>query len=190
VATELVFGRRGVAPVEITLDDGRSVRFRGSIDRVDTTADGLAVVDYKSGSAWSYKDISAQTPDAAGQRLQLPAYALAATAAFPTDGPVFSEYWFTSAKANFEARGFAVTEDVLARYRQVLAVIADSMAAGAFPARPDKPIFRPFVPCRFCDPDALGTAERWREWRRKRRAPELAALVALVEPGEDNDERA
>jgi hypothetical protein len=50
-------------------------------------------------------------------------------------------------------------------------------------------VWRPFVPCRFCDPDGLGTTERWREWRRKRRAPELAALVALVEPGEDDDER-
>jgi hypothetical protein len=33
---------------------------------------------------------------------------------------------------------------------------------------------RPFVLCRYCDPDGLGTAERFREWERKYAAPELA----------------
>lgn len=35
----------------VILSDGREVRFKGTIDRIDETTDGLRVVDYKTGSA-------------------------------------------------------------------------------------------------------------------------------------------
>lgn len=35
----------------MTLSDGRQVRFKGTIDRIDETADGVRVVDYKTGNA-------------------------------------------------------------------------------------------------------------------------------------------
>src|SRR5262249_23691905 len=46
VATEYRFG-----PIELRLSDGRALRFRGAVDRVDASADGhLMVIDYKTGS--------------------------------------------------------------------------------------------------------------------------------------------
>jgi hypothetical protein len=38
--------------------------------------------------------------------------------------------------------------------------------------------------CRTCDPDGLGTADRWREWERVYAAPELAGYRALLESDE------
>ncbi len=46
---------------------------------------------------------------------------------------------------------------------------------GWFPATPLKPQFTFYVDCHFCEPDALGTTERWHEWERKRLDPRLAA---------------
>jgi hypothetical protein len=36
--------------------------------------------------------------------------------------------------------------------------------------------------CAFCDPDDLGTTDRFREWERLRHAPELHEYVAFIEP--------
>ena len=48
---------------------------------------------------------------------------------------------------------------------------------------------KPFVSCRYCDPDGMGTADRYREWLRKRRDPRLTAYLTLVgEIGENTDE--
>ena len=52
--------------------------------------------------------------------------------------------------------------------------------AGCFPARPAAPGPRFWVDCEYCDPDHLGTADRWREWTRKVLAPELEEYVALT----------
>ena len=52
LAAELGFGLDvdGLPPVEVTLPDGRALRVRGRIDRIDITADGTVhVVDYKTG---------------------------------------------------------------------------------------------------------------------------------------------
>lgn len=53
LSTELVFGRRGVAPIMLELADGSFVYLQGRIDRVDVL-DGeqrrIRVIDYKSGS--------------------------------------------------------------------------------------------------------------------------------------------
>src|SRR5690606_30776825 len=55
VATGLAFGLDGKPPVEVTLVDGRVIRVRGYIDRVDRSEDGsLLVIDYKTGGRWGY----------------------------------------------------------------------------------------------------------------------------------------
>ncbi len=54
LATELRFGfADSVVPaVEVTLSDGRTIRFHGSADRVDRDGTGaLVVIDYKTGSS-------------------------------------------------------------------------------------------------------------------------------------------
>ena len=69
------------------LDDGTVIRFRGVIDRVDVGEGGapVLVLDYKTGSAWSYRNL-ANDPIDRGQRLQLGVYSLAALGAIGDRG--------------------------------------------------------------------------------------------------------
>ena len=81
VRSELAFGMRGAPPVEVPLPDGRTIRFRGSADRVDRAGDAIVVVDYKTGSMRAFKEHRRGRPDRGGTKLQLPVYAYAARAA-------------------------------------------------------------------------------------------------------------
>lgn len=185
LATELHF-----AGVEIRLSDGRVVRMRGAADRVDRRADGtLVVFDYKNGSPVYYEGLSAEDPVAGGDRLQLPVYALAARARFAAGAPVPVEayYWFVGRGGN-RWIGYAVDDAVLATFDGVLRTIVDGIEAGCFPARPSPPGPRPFVDCPYCDPDGLGTADRWREWERKQGDPALAPYRALFTSDEEDGE--
>jgi RecB family exonuclease len=182
LATELHF-----AGVEIRLSDGRVVRMRGAADRVDRRADGtLVVLDYKNGSPAYYEDLSAEDPVAGGVRLQLPVYALAARARFAAGArvPVEAHYWFVGRGGN-RWIGYAVDDAVLATFDGVLRAIVDGIEAGCFPAHPSPPGPRPFVDCPYCDPDGLGTGDRWREWQRKQGDPALAPYLALLAGDEE-----
>lgn len=74
-------GREGGAPVEIPLEDGRSVRLQGKIDRIDLWQEQeeryVRIIDYKSGQ-------TAYDPEQlyAGLQLQLPVYLEAGQAAY------------------------------------------------------------------------------------------------------------
>ena len=101
-----VDGGTELAPaVSVVLANGRTVSFRGIIDRVDRSIDGrrLVVYDYKTGSAWTYGAVATAIRDegdltARGTKLQLPIYALAARARFPEAEEVSSYYWFVGRK--------------------------------------------------------------------------------------------
>src|SRR5690606_17767701 len=115
VATELAFGPdREQPPVEIDLGDGRTVLLRGFIDRVDRTADGgVVVVDYKTGSASKYTDLTEETPVADGSRLQLLVYALAARQAHPDATSVRAEYHFVGPRDTGKRIGYEVGPDAV-----------------------------------------------------------------------------
>lgn len=186
VATERAFGYDGgdLGLVEFPLGDGRVLRLRGKADRIDVADDGRVVVtDYKTGSARRYQALRDGQPVGDGTHLQLPVYALAARAATGTpDAPVHARYWFVSLSGRPESLGFDVDDAVLDGFREVFGRIVDGIEAGLFPARPPEPVWTPFVECPTCDPDALGTRERWKAWERKRDDPLLAGYLALVEP--------
>jgi RecB family exonuclease len=195
VAAELAFGFEDEPPVTVGLDDGRVLRFRGSADRVDRDgAGGLVVTDYKTGGLTDYEDLRKNMgtdPVDRGRKLQLPLYALAAgdrhaRADAGRDEPVQSRYWFTSERGRFETIGYPVDERVLARLREVLTVVADGIAAGAFPARPGEVDRQSYRNCKWCDYDRLCQRDRGRQWDRKRDAPVLAGYVALAEGTEGN----
>jgi hypothetical protein len=185
VATELAFGMRDspLPAVAVPLSDGRVVRFRGSADRVDRRADGvLVVVDYKTGSPLPYEGLCGEEPTGRGSRLQLPVYAYAAGAAYGDEHEVDVGYWFVGRGAN-RWIGYRFTDAAAALVDAALRAVVDGIEAGVFPGHPAPPGGRPgYVPCRYCDPDGLGTRDRWREWERKRDAPELAGYIALVDP--------
>jgi ATP-dependent helicase/nuclease subunit B len=182
LASELRFGDD--REVAIRLDDGRAVRLRGTIDRVDRAADGsLVVTDHKSGGSRKYKKLTAEDPTLGGTLFQLPSYAAAARAEFGTETtPVRAEYGLM-AKGRYERLGYRLTPEVDARVRQALSSILDGIEAGFFPARPERPGFRPFVSCEYCEPDHLGTADRWPDWERKRHDPRLAPWFGVDTTG-------
>ena len=182
IAVEHGFGIAGAAapPVHVDLGDGRVVAFRGLIDRVDQGENGRVVVtDYKTGR---FSPIPRDDLMARGTKLQLVAYALAATAHFGGEQAVRAEYWFVTTKGEFKQTGYEVDPSIIDTYRAVLANIVDGIEAGVFPAHPDQTSYGP-VRCEFCDPDQGGTAGRYAEWERKRTDPLIGGYLALAEPG-------
>jgi RecB family exonuclease len=184
VGAEMAFGRE--PPFHLELPNGRVLRIAGTIDRVDTSPERVVVIDYKTGSRQS-----TQREEAAGVRLQLPIYGLAAREllGLPT-AAITGEYWHLHHEA--KKRGRTTVEVDAERQQQLyttLATITDGIATGVFVAHPAPPDpWRPWVPCAPCDPDGSGTATVWGQWQRKRRAPELAAYFALVEPEPPDDD--
>jgi hypothetical protein len=173
VLSEASFG--GADAVEISLPGGRSVAFHGQLDRVDQLDDGVVVVtDHKTGRADSYTGLSDGDPTAGGTRFQLPVYAAAARALLGLpDASVHAEYAFF-AKAKFRRIGITLDERTWPMVGDELARVVAGIEAGAFPAIPDPPGYQHYVKCEYCQPDHLGTGERWPEWDRKRHDARLA----------------
>lgn len=193
-ASELTFGQdtedtgdTGV-PVTIGLPDGRTVQFTGRIDRIDELSDGgVVVTDHKTGKADDHLGLTPDDPTLGGTRFQLPVYAAAATAlGWRRPGtPVHAEYAFLR-RGQFQRVGLTFDDATWRLVGRELGEVVAGIDAGLFPARPEPPEWRRFVRCWFCEPDGLGTAERWNEWERKRHDPRLARWFA--EPAEDQDE--
>ena len=181
---ELAFGPGRGEPVTIELSRGRRLTFKGFADRVDLADDGTAaVVDYKTGSARPYEDLSEENPVSRGTKLQLPIYGLAARSRHGA-GPVRTNYWFISERGGFRTVGYDLSDPVLDRLHQTLEVMIDGIEDGLFPARPGKSDRDSFENCRYCDFDAICPSQRDRQWDRVRHAPELADYVALSEGDE------
>jgi RecB family exonuclease len=184
-AVELEFGGDEF-PVRVPLTNGTEVRFRGRIDRVDRShrdgAEALAVVDYKTGRANDYREIRSD-PVARGTQLQLPVYALGARARLG-DAPVRADFWFVTARGDYQLIGFDVADEHLDRLRSVLDVLDELLAHGQFPARPGSFQWDTHANCRYCPYTRVCPPERGRRWDRMRTDPSLGAYVALA--GDDD----
>jgi ATP-dependent helicase/nuclease subunit B len=187
IASEQRFGADG--EVTLALPGGRRLSVFGSVDRIDRTPAGLVVTDHKVGGDTSYAAIDRSDPTAGRTRFQLPAYAAAATVIAAGlgesrgDGTVLAEYGFFE-KGGFKRIGYELDDDVWTRVATDLQHVVSGIEAGWFPATPLKPQFTFYVDCHFCEPDALGTTERWPEWDRKRLDPRLSQWFAVEPPGE------
>jgi hypothetical protein len=173
LASEMRFGADD--DVSIELPGGRRIRLRGSIDRVDRTRTGeLVVTDHKSGGKDKFKDMSPDDPTVGGTLFQLPSYAAAARARFAEPHtPVLAEYGLLR-KGDYARPGFVMSPEVDAKVSESLARVVAGIETGVFPNRPERPGWRFFVGCHYCEPDGLGTSERWGEWQRKQHDPRLA----------------
>jgi hypothetical protein len=80
-----------------------------------------------------------------------------------------------------------MTADVDARVSESLAWVVAGIEAGFFPNRPERPGWRFFVGCHYCEPDGLGTSERWAEWERKMHDPRLAEWFGRDADDADSD---
>ena len=171
--------------VEVGLPGGRCVAFVGQLDRVDQLADGTVVVtDHKTGRADNYAGLTDDDPTAGGTRFQLPVYAAAARELLGLpDARVHAEYAFF-AKAKFRRIGITLDERSWPAVGDALVRVVTGIEAGVFPAIPDPPGYQHYVKCEYCQPDHLGTGERWPEWDRKRHDARLARW--FPDPGDPN----
>ncbi|MCY7300270.1 MAG: PD-(D/E)XK nuclease family protein, partial [Ilumatobacteraceae bacterium] len=193
VASEYRFGFGEIPPAALTLNDGTVVRMRGSVDRIDRCADGsLVVTDHKTGRPETFRDITSVDPTAGGTKLQLPAYAAAALAldarhlGGAQDEPsVIAEYGFFG-KGQYSRVTANIGAEAWPQVTASLQHIIDGIRSGVFVARPEKSQFRlSFVTCEYCDPDHLGTAERWTQFERKLADPRVAALLGVSDEEPD-----
>jgi ATP-dependent helicase/nuclease subunit B len=181
LASEMRFGADD--DVSIELPDGRPIRLRGTIDRVDRTGDGrLVVTDHKSGGKDKFKDLSADDPTSAPPCSSCRATQPRHVSDSATRHAGAAEYGLLR-KGQYARPGYLVTPTVDALVSESLARVVAGIETGFFPNRPERPGWRFFVGCHYCEPDGLGTAERWAEWDRKQHDPRLAAWFGVEESG-------
>ena len=186
LATELRFGLPGAEwpAVELPLGNGRVLRLRGAADRVDGCGTDLLVIDYKTGKSFAVGD--GDDPTAAGTKLQLPVYALAARTAFGTaESRVVAAYWFISSRGEFRWAEVALDEHTRDRFGEVLRTIVEGIERGVFPCALEPPDSWPRRWRSYADPDARGTRDRYREWARKSTAREMEPFLRLAAGASD-----
>ncbi|MBT3942288.1 MAG: hypothetical protein HOF43_06210, partial [Chloroflexi bacterium] len=186
VATELAFGDGFDVPaVVVQLPGGRSIRFRGWIDRVDAAENGVdaTVIDYKSGSGTYYSNIKKDPVDG-GKHLQLPIYALAVKEWRPETESIDAEFWFVMDEAGSKTVSTSL-ETARPRFEEVLEQIVSGIEQGIFPAYPgDRPMpvsgggFKPSN-CAYCAFDRICPGGRSWAWERKSDDPAAATFVGL-----------
>ncbi|MDQ4046563.1 MAG: PD-(D/E)XK nuclease family protein, partial [Actinomycetota bacterium] len=160
-------------PVELTLDDGTVIRFRGKVDRIDRHADGaVRVIDYKTGKADKYKLLKSH-PTGEGTRYQLPVYGLFAKTLADPSSTVAAEYWFISKAGDFAKIGYPVTDEVMDQLRVDAGLIISALRNGIFPPRPESDRYLNFT-------TMMGAQELGQQWLKLQNAPELQPYAQLL----------
>ena len=177
------FGDRHGNPVTLELEGGRVVRFSGRLDRVDLTATGARVIDYKTGAGGTEKQ---RLKD--GLSVQLPVYQLAVRQGWDELAPgrdapsvVSPAYRLVTRRGEFADLPLAVDEEAAqARLRSLVSSALALVDAGLFP-RTNR------GRCEYCDVSyACGVSEWARE--RKREDDALAPVVTLQGPAPQGDQ--
>lgn len=161
-------------PVELALEDGTVVRFRGKVDRIDAHIDGrVRVIDYKTGKVSDKYKALGKHPTAEGTRYQLPVYGLFAQTLRTSASPVAAEYWFISKAGNFEKIGYTVTDEVMEQLRTDAALIISALRNGVFPPRPESDRYVNFT-------TLMGAPELGQQWLKLQNAPEIQPYAQLL----------
>jgi CRISPR/Cas system-associated exonuclease Cas4 (RecB family) len=167
-------------PGSVELPDGRSLRLRGRVDRIDATDDGgLLVIDYKGGSKRPFEGMEAN-PLNDGRRLQLPLYARAVAERLDRQGQRTGLYWLT--KEN-EIREMVLDEDLEADLEGAVGAALDGIGNGVFPGVPGEVVGWPrlsFENCRYCDFDRICPTDRQSEWERVRSDQAIGPVEVLL----------
>lgn len=182
VGTEVSFGRAAADLRPPATEDplvveipGRTLRFAGSIDRLDREpAGGFRVVDYKTGSGWGLPTSGGLN---GGRSLQLPLYVLAGAMILDVDASQGqAAYEVVSRRGNFKQINFSA-EDLAERhddFQHVLGRIADGITTGDFHHEPGDA-------CRYCDYADLCDVGRERIKARKADDPRAQSFSAMRE---------
>ena len=189
---ERAFGVDGEPAVDVEVAGGRTVTFRGRIDRVDRSPDGRDVVvyDYKTGR--SRPDLG-DDPVGAGRYLQLPVYALAAKDRERAERAT-AFYWYIGDHGDTPFVGVDLDE-AHERFVEVVGTIAAGIEGGCFTAVPGERTYNPraqretFESCAFCDFDRLCPVDRGTMAERKQDDPANLPFrnLRLPEPDEAPD---
>lgn len=138
---ELDFGIED-EPVRIPLEDGRELRVRGRIDRIDRLPDRtLRVIDYKTGRPFR-DEPSAEPPFKGGRRIQAGLYTRVVEILKGSRVSRF-EYLFSTSRG--EDQAFPYEREQLERAMPIVASLLDLIAQGLFLATDDP------EDCRYCD---------------------------------------
>lgn len=188
VEAQFGFGGDSWKEVRVELSDGRIVRFRGVIDRleIDDSGKRVLVTDYKTGSASPFDGLKKDVLDG-GRKLQLPVYSMAVKQQLGNDVRVSAAYWFITSRGKFALLPSEPMEidEVSDRFRDVVSTITAGIGSGLFPANPGSRGYGGgFDNCRYCDFDRLCPSRRDTAWERKKADPRLADYLKLSESGE------
>jgi len=167
-------------PSSVELPDGRSLRLRGRVDRVDATEDGgVLVIDYKGGSGRAFAGMDDDPLDG-GRRLQLPLYARVAAEKLGRHGPRTALYWLTRFG---DVKPMELEAELESALDRTVAAALDGIGDGLFPAVPGEAVGWPrltFANCRYCDFDRICPTDRQGEWEHLRDDPALAPIELLI----------
>lgn len=173
VGVESGFGTEGQTPVSLDLEQG-AMAFLGKIDRIDRHEDGrIRVTDYKTGGSKYSQDLVESNPTANTTKFQLPVYGLFGRT-LAEGAEVSARYWFATAKGEFAAIGYPITDQVIEVLRRDLSFCQQSIRAGMFPPKLGSLSVSALGAL-------LGAGELSRTWRALRHEPALADLVAIHE---------
>jgi ATP-dependent helicase/DNAse subunit B len=191
VETEYSFGRTGAAPaVEVRTSTGKSVKFRGQVDRVDISDDGSQVIvyDYKSGGTSAYSKLDSD-PVKKGTKLQLPLYSKAVAQKYP-ESDVRASYWFVREVGSSELTpqpekyNQKIAESAFAA---AVETIVEGIDQGNYPARPGDPVTYgeggpTFENCLYCEYVRVCPKSKAHLWDLKKSSdPTLQGYVDLSE---------
>ena len=184
--TEARFGLHGSSwpAAELGLGSPGPVRFRGVIDRVDSSTDGkrVLVLDYKTGGASSYRGLK-DDPIDKGKHLQLVVYSLAAQNALGPDTEVRAAYWFVSSRGKFDIVPKVPVDisdqNALERFKEGVSIIVSGIKSGLFPANPGQPSWGDFENCSYCDFKPLCPSRKDALWAKKKGNARLISYLEL-----------
>ncbi|MEI6449452.1 MAG: PD-(D/E)XK nuclease family protein [Actinomycetes bacterium] len=173
------FGEAAGRPVALAVPGGRTIRFKGRLDRVDVTAVGARIVDYKTG-----KGTTEEKRLKDGLSVQLPVYQLAVRQAGDVDyGKIACLYRLVTRRGGFSELPLGGDEDTAGRrLRALVAEVVTLVDAGLFPRSTAGR-------CNNCDVGYACGVTAWTRTR-KRGHELLEGLVGLQRhgPGEVSDD--
>jgi ATP-dependent helicase/nuclease subunit B len=121
-----------IQPVRVNLPNGKTIRVRGRIDRIDEAEDGFCIVDYKSGNPQKYED---PDPFRDGRILQHALYIDICRAVLqekhgPASRVLKFEYLFPGRAG--QGLRLSYTPDELSEFKTLMQHMTGWMAAGSF----------------------------------------------------------